>query len=169
MSDSITAAISAQIVYARQLSGSTRDDIAAAARKAGAPATFTAAALRNLEAGRRCPTVDEVLWLADALATPVRQLLGEHADKFGHDAYRPPECGAVEDATRTAVEELGDDLTGRQRALAAAAYALAKDLDGAGDKRQPAQLAKTLADTLAAIWELQPFEDDDEEDDLGPE
>lgn len=161
------AAISAAITAARQLQGSTRDDVAGAARVAGAPATFTAAALRNLEAGRRCPSVDELLWLAAALGVPVRQLLGELKDRFGHDVQRPPTCGAVEEATRAAVEDLGD-LTGRQPALAQMAYALAADLDGSGEKRQPAQLAKALSDALAVIWDLQPAELE-QDDDLGPE
>ena len=97
----------------------------------------------------------------------MRQLLGEHAPLFGHDAYRPPTCGAVEDATRVAVEELGD-LTGRQRALAEVAYALANDLDGSGEKRQPATLAKALSDALAAIWDLVEV-DAEVDDDLGAE
>lgn len=167
MSESITAVISAAIVAARQTQGSTRDDVAGAARSAGAPPTFTAAALRNLEAGRRCATVEEMLWLAAALEVPVRQLLGEHAHLFGHDAYRPPQCGPVEDATRTAVEDLGE-LTGRQLALAPVAYALAAEVDGSGERRQPAQLAKALSDVLAAIWELAPVEPE-RDDDLGPE
>ncbi|MEV4705040.1 helix-turn-helix transcriptional regulator [Actinoplanes sp. NPDC049316] len=169
MSDTITPAISAEIAAARQRHGGTRDDVAAAARTAGAPPTFTAPALRNLESGRRSPTVDELLWLATALDVPVRQLLGEHAHLFGHDVYLPPECGNVENATRTAVDELGDMLTGRQRALAEVAYALAAELDGEGEKRQPAQLAKTITETLAAIWELQPPLDEDDDDDLGAE
>ncbi|MFG1898682.1 hypothetical protein ACGFIP_32210 [Micromonospora zamorensis] len=167
MTEPISAAISAQIVAAKAAHGGTRDDIAAAARAAGAPKTFTASALRNLEIGRRAPSVDELLWLSTALAVPVRQLLGEHAELFGHDAYRPPRCGAVEDATRAAVEDLGE-LTGRQGALAELAYALAADIDGSGEKRQPAQLARALTDTLAQLWLLQaaPTEEDD---DLGAE
>jgi transcriptional regulator with XRE-family HTH domain len=161
------AAISLAIASARQVQGSTRDDVAGAARNAGAPAQFTAAALRNLEMGRRCPTVEELLWLATALAVPVRQLLGAHAHLFGHDVYRPPQCGPVEDATRAAIEDLGD-LTGRQPALAQLAYALAAEIDGCGEKRQPAQLAKALSDALAVIWDLQPLEPEPD-DGLGAE
>jgi transcriptional regulator with XRE-family HTH domain len=168
VSDSISAAITVEIGGARQRQGVTRDDVAAAARAAGAPPSFSSAAFRNLEAGRRCPTVDELLWLATALEVPVRQLLGEHAHLFGHDAYRPPECGRVEDATRLAVEDLGE-LTGRQRALAEVAYALAAELGGSGEKRQPPALAKALSDTITAIWDLVPVKPEvDEDDGLGP-
>ncbi|MBM7083613.1 helix-turn-helix domain-containing protein [Micromonospora humidisoli] len=167
MTEPISAAISAAIAAARTAHGGTRDDVAAAARAAGAPATFTAAALRNLEIGRRSPSVDDLLWLAAALNVPVRQLLAEHADLFGHEAYRPPECGAVEDATRSAVEDLGE-LTGRQEALAQLAYSLAADIDGEGDRRQPAQLARALTDTLDQLWQLKPAPTE-EEDGLGAE
>ncbi|MEU4592917.1 hypothetical protein [Micromonospora aurantiaca (nom. illeg.)] len=167
MTEPISAAISAEIEAARAAHGGTRDDVAAAARAAGAPATFTASALRNLEIGRRAPSVDELLWLATALSVPVRQLLGEHRELFGHDAYRPPECGAVEDATRSAVEDLGE-LTGRQAALAQLAYALAAEVDGSGEKRQPAALAKALTDTLEQLWKLKPA-DTEQDDDLGAE
>lgn len=166
MSESVTAAISTALLVARQVRGSTRDDVAGEARKAGAPSAFTAAALRNLESGRRCPSVDELLWLAAALAVPARQLLGEVAQEFGHDARRQPQ-GPVESATRTAVKQLGE-LSGRQPALAEVAYALAADIDGQGEKRQPAQLAKALGDTIATIWELQPVVDE-QDDDLGAE
>ena len=168
MSEPITAAISAEIVAARGIQGGTRDDVAAAARAAGAPASFTASALRNLESGRRCPSVQELLWLATALGVPVRQLLGEHRDLFGHDVHRPPQCGPVEDATRSAIEDLGE-LTGRQLALAEIAYALAEDLDGSGEKRQPAQLARQLSETLEALWSLQPPPAEVGDDGLGPE
>ncbi|MFG3418735.1 hypothetical protein [Micromonospora sp. NPDC048063] len=167
MTEPISTAISAEITAARTAQGGTREDVAAAARLAGAPATFTAAALRNLEIGRRSPSVDELLWMAEALSVPVRQLLGEHRELFGHDAYRPPTCGAVEDATRSAVEDLGD-LTGRQEALAQLAYALAADIDGEGEKRQPAALAKALTDTLDQLWKLKPA-DTEQDDELGAE
>ncbi|MEV6693379.1 hypothetical protein AB0M35_18105 [Micromonospora sp. NPDC051196] len=167
MSESITAAISAEITAARAAQGSTREDVAGAARAAGAPSTFTASALRNIEGARRCATAEELVWLAAALDVPVRQLLGAHRDLFGHEAYRPPACGEVQDATRQAVEDLGE-LTGRQLALAKLAYALAAEIDGGGEKRQPAAVAKALADTLDRLWELKPVETE-QDDDLGAE
>ncbi|MGJ3223771.1 hypothetical protein ACQEUV_33090 [Micromonospora aurantiaca (nom. illeg.)] len=167
MTEPISAAISAEIEAARAAHGGTREDVAAAARAAGAPSTFTAAALRNLEIGRRAPSVDELLWLATALSVPVRQLLGEHRELFGHDAYRPPACGEVEDATRTAIEEFGD-LTGRQRALAAAAIKMAAELDGSGERRNPQQLSDAIARRLTEIAELKPA-DTEQDDDLGAE
>lgn len=164
MIPSITAAISAQITAVRQAHGSTRDDVAAAAQAAGAPGTFTAAALRNLETGRRAASVDELLWLAAALEVPVRQLLGEHACLFGQDP-RAAAYGPVEQATRQGVEELGE-LSGRQDALAELAYALAGELDGQGERRQPAQLAKALTDAMDRLWDLRPVQIE-EDDGLG--
>jgi hypothetical protein len=126
---------------------------------------MTAAALRNLESGQRCPTVDELVWLAAGLAVPVWQLLGDHASEFSAADYEPPTGGDVESATRNAVDGLGE-LSGRQQALAAVAFTLAAELDEAGEKRQSPALAKTLTETLTAIWDLNPLGDEDD-DDLG--
>ncbi|WP_245730838.1 helix-turn-helix domain-containing protein [Micromonospora pallida] len=161
MSEPISAEITAQILAARRAQGTTREEVAAAARRAGAPESFTTAAYRNVESGRRAVDVDELLWLAAALEVPVRQLLGAHRDRFGADVATPPECGPVEDATRQAVQELGD-LDGREAPLAAAAYRLARQLDdGAG--MATAAVSKELRATLADIWEGQGAEDEDEE------
>lgn len=167
MTDPITTTISAALVIARQRHGGSRDEIAAAARAAGAPVKMTASALRNLESGVRCPSVEELCWLADALAVPVWRLLGDHAAMFSPDDVAPPTGGPVEVATRAAIGGLGD-LSGRQKALAAIAYTLAQELDGVGEKRQPPALAKTLTDTIAALWDLNPL-GDEEDDDLGAE
>lgn len=165
VSGTITGAITAEIGAARRVQGTTRDDVAAAARRAGAPASFTAAALRNLETGRRAPAVDELLWLAAALEVPVRQLLGEHRHLFGADVETPPACGSVETATREAVAQLGD-LDGREIPLAEAAYALAARLDD-GPGMAAAAVAKELRAALADIWEGRSVDEEDE-DELGP-
>lgn len=165
VTEPISAGITAEIAAARRVQGTTREEVAAAARRAGAPASFTAAAFRNLETGKRAPSVDELLWLAAALEVPVRQLLGEHRGLFGADVATPPACGAVESATREAVKSLGD-LDGREFPLAEAAYALARKLDeDAG--MATAAVSKELRAALADIWEGRGA-DDDEDEDLGP-
>ncbi|WP_320067878.1 helix-turn-helix domain-containing protein [Micromonospora sp. RTGN7] len=165
MSEPISARITGEIVAARRVQGTTRDEVAAAARRAGAPASFTAAALRNLETGRRAPSVDELVWLAAALEVPVRQLLGEHRRLFGADLETPPSCGPVESATREAVRGLGE-LDGREYPLAEAAYALARKLD-ADAGMATAAVSKELRAALADIWEGR-GDDEDEDEDLGP-
>ncbi|MCW6010328.1 helix-turn-helix transcriptional regulator [Micromonospora sp. CPCC 205371] len=167
MSEPISAGITAQIVAARRRQGSTRDEVAAAAQAAGAPTSFTTAALRNLESGRRAPSVDELVWLAAALATPVRELLGEQRHLFGADVAVRPECGPVEDATRRAAEQLGA-LDGHEAALMEGAYVLARALD-AGAGMATAAVHKEYRATLAALWEDRAGdEDDDDDEDLGP-
>lgn len=166
MTDSINVAISANVLATRQEREATREEMASACRALGAPATFTAAALRNLETGRRPPSVDELVWLATALHVPVRGLLGEHADLWGgDDGDVPPGCGAVEAATRRAVAGL-PGLDGHQLALAESAYALARQLDdGAG--MAAAAVGRELRATLKDIWDGVDDDDDDDED-LGP-
>ncbi|NIL40496.1 hypothetical protein HCB17_04425 [Salinispora arenicola] len=164
VSEPISAVVTAEIGVARRVRGATRDEVAVAARAAGAPAAFTAAALRNLETGKRAPSVDELVWLAVALEVPVPQLLGAHRDLFGADTA-PSGCGAVEAATRESMRELGD-LEGREHPLAQAAYALARKLDtDAG--MATAAVSKELRAALADIWEGRSAEDEDDED-LGP-
>lgn len=166
MSEAITARITEQVRAIRQAQGITRDELAALARAAGASDSFTTAALRNLEIGRRAATVDELVALAVAFRVPVRQLLGEHALLFGADDSKPDlDCGSVELATRTAIQDLAD-LSRKQLALAEVAYALARKLDeDAG--MAAAAVAKQHAATLGEIWAgLAP--DDDDEDDFGP-
>jgi len=172
---SISDTIAAQMRSLRSAHGTGRDELAAAARAAGAPPAMTAAALSNIETGRRDPdgrrrrevTVDELVWFAAALQVPVRQLLAEHAGIFGHPATpdRPP-TGDVEAATRESVEELGD-LAGQEPALAETAYALAAALD-AGAGMSTAAVARELRATLAALWAGHLPADDDDDDDLGP-
>lgn len=164
MSQPISARISEQVKVIRAGRGATRDELAELARAAGAPDSFTIAALRNLEIGRRPTTVDELVWLAAALHVPVSQLLDEHAALFGADE-KPDAPGAVEGATRRAIQSL-DGLDGKQLVLAEDAYALARSLDqGAG--MAAAAISKELRATLADIWAgLAPDDDDDE--DFGP-
>lgn len=156
----ISATITAEIMAARRVQGTTRDEVAAAARLAGAPPTFSAAALRNIETSRRGVTVDELVWLAEALGTPVRGLLAEHAETFGADVAAAPVCGPVEAAARAAVDELGE-LDGAEAALAEAAYVLARTLDeGAG--MAAAAVAKQYHALLSALWEARDDEDEDD-------
>lgn len=165
MSERISARISAAIRDQRESQGITRDELAAAVREAGAPDSFTTAALRNVESGRRDTSVDELVWLAVALRVSVRDLLGEHVDLFRPED-RPPDCGPVESATRDAVDDL-DNLAGHQLALAESGYALARQLD-AGAGMAAAAVAKELRATLKEIWDLAPPEAE-KEDELGPE
>jgi transcriptional regulator with XRE-family HTH domain len=166
MSEGISAAISVAIVNIRDRIGLTRDELAAAARLAGAPAGFTAPALRNIESGRRAVSVDELVWLAAALAVSVRDLLGEYAGLFGAELKPPPAFGAVEEAARRAVEEL-DGLTGAEQPLVEGAFVLAKALDdGAG--MATAAVHKEFRAALAAIWEGRADDEDEDADDLGP-
>jgi transcriptional regulator with XRE-family HTH domain len=172
---SVSDTIAAHLRSLRGARGQGRDEVAAGARAAGAPPAMTAAALSNIETGRRDQdghrrrevSVDELVWLAAALGVPVRQLLGEHADLFGHPATpaRPP-CGDVEAATRQSVEDLGD-LAGQEPALAEASYALAAALD-AGAGMSTAAVARELRATLQALWAGRSPDDVDDDDDLGP-
>jgi transcriptional regulator with XRE-family HTH domain len=165
VSEPISAAITAALRVARERVGSTRDDVAEAVRTAGAPASFTASALRNLESGRRAPTLDELVWLAAALTTTPRALLGEHGALFGADEPAQPYAGPVEAVTRAGVAEL-DDLDGHQMALAESAYALARQLDGDAGMATAA-IARELRAHLADIW-ADAAADDDDDVDLGP-
>jgi transcriptional regulator with XRE-family HTH domain len=165
LSEPISAGITAALRAARTTAGSTRDEVAAAAQRAGAPASFTAAALRNLESGRRAPGVDELVWLAAALATTPRALLGEAADLFGADEAVEAAAGPVEAVTRAGVADL-DDLDGHQLALAESAYALARQLDGDAGMATAA-IARELRAHLADIWADAAADDDDDDGDLG--
>lgn len=165
MSEPISGRISALLTEIRRAQGATRDELAALARSAGAPESFTTAALRNLEIGRRATTVDELVWLAAALRVPPRQLLGEHAGLFGQDEKPDIDGGPVETAARAAIQEL-PHLTGHQLALAQSAYALARTLDGDAGMAAAA-VGRELRATLKDIWDAVP-DDDDDEDDFGP-
>lgn len=167
MTDTISARITARMRDLREAQGITRDELAAAARTAGAPESFTTAALRNLEIGRRSVAVDELVAVAAALGVSPRELLDEFAALF--DAEQKPEDleaqrRPVEASVRAAVQAL-DGLDGHQLALAQSAYALARQLD-AGVEMTAAAVARELRATLTEIWAaLGPDEDD--EDDLG--
>jgi len=169
---SISDSIAARVRSLRASRGLGRDEVAAAARAAGAPGSLTAAALGNIETGRRYPdgrrrrevSVDELVWLAAALAVPVSQLLGEHAELFGRPAAQTPVCGDVEGEARKAVEQLGE-LEDAEPAIAAAAYALARKLDGDAGMAAAA-IAKELRAHLDSLWRGR-TERDDDDDELG--
>lgn len=144
----IGAVIRDRIRDLRDQAGLGRDELAERARQHGAGESFTANVVGFLERGRRGLAVDELLALAGALEISPLELLGDQAHVFvGATATAAssvcPRCdglsGAVEDATRAAVDELGE-LHGTEHATAAAAFALAQLIDS-GD---PDTLAKTL-------------------------
>lgn len=166
MTEPISAAITAGLAVERRRQSLTREEVAAAAQAAGAPDTFTSAALRNVETGRRGVTVDELAWLAAALDVPPWQLLGDQADRFTPPAPPAPAGGPVEEATRAAIDELGA-LDGIEAPLAAAAAALARALDD-GAAMATAAVSKELRATLAQLWEGRDAEDDDDPEEYGP-
>lgn len=172
---SISDVIADRIRAVRAAQGVGRDELAAAARAAGAPATMTAAAIGNIETGRRDSqgrrrrevSVDELVWLATALHCSPRELLGENAPLFAGDPDRGRSYGDVESATRAALEQLGE-LVGQEVALAASVLTLAQALDdGAG--MATAAVSKELRATLKAIWDARTTDPGDDDDDFGPE
>lgn len=163
----------------RKREGMTRAELAASARDAGAPASFSSTVVGYIETGRRDGdgrrrrevSLDELAHLAAAVGTTPLRLLGGHAAALGAEQTAPcPRCdaatGAVERAVRDDIAALGD-LEGTEPGLAATAYALAAALDGDDDTRQTAPLAKELRATLKAVCEAvaaRTRDDDGDED-----
>jgi transcriptional regulator with XRE-family HTH domain len=179
---SISDLIADQIRDLRRREGLTREELAAAARGQGLPATFTAVALGNVETGRRDHegrrrrevTVDELAALAAAAGRSPLDLLGAAGELFGAERAECGRCasgrGELERTIRGDVEQLGE-LTGVQRSLAQTAFVLAAAIDaGGGDQlgKLP-QLAKELRATLEHLAAGSPGEHDpdDDEDELG--
>lgn len=188
MSDRITSisdAISAAIRDHRKRQGMTREELAQELWDVGAPQSMSAAVVGYIETGRRGKdgarrrevTVDELVLIAAALSTPVRDMLGEHAEKFGfEDAPACPDCVAQAEAGGPVLQQVRADvarldaLIEFEPSLAVMAFALAAEVDRRGD-RLPA-LVKELRATLKALDEVRapapPGEDDGEGlDDLG--
>lgn len=162
----VGAVVAEQLKALRAAASLTRDEVAAAAQEAGAPTTLTAAALRNIETGRRSADVDELVWLAAALRTVPAALLADQAEQMS-PARPAVECGEVETATRRALEGIEDDLTGMDSVLAQSALVLARILDQ-GTSTSPTSVARELRATLAQLWKGQDAGgDEDEDDDLG--
>lgn len=159
---SISDVIADQIRALRKRKGLSREEIAAAARDAGAPESFTATALGNIETGRRDAqgrrrrdvSVDELLWLAAAAELPPLALLGEAAAPFGASTVDCPRCagerGQVEVQVRREIAELGE-LGTLQGSHAELAYMLARRIDAALEERAVPALAKELRATLALL------------------
>lgn len=184
-SDSITSisdSIANSIRDFRRREGLSRDDLAKAARDAGAPADFTGNVIGYIETGRRDKdgrrrrevSVDELLALAGATGRPPVALIGAHGELFGADEVDCRRCadnrGQLEAVVRQDVAELAE-LEGVEGSLAEAAYALANRIDTlAGDDRRylPA-LSKELRATLESIMAGRRGTElpDDDDDDLG--
>lgn len=181
--NSVSDVVAEQIIAARKRQTLTREELAAAAQAAGAPATFTGASVRNLETGRRGPdgarrrdvSIDELVFLSAALGVPPVELMGPHAELFGAELVTCRRCdaeaGPVELAVRSDIKELAE-LTGVERSHTEAALRLARAVDkgDSGGSKLPA-LTKELRQTLEVIMagrrgaEL-PEEEDDDLDDL---
>lgn len=189
----ISEAAGARLIDLRERGKLTREAVAEAARSHGAPASFTAAVLRNIETGRpdgdgrrrRMISIDELVLLAAALdVSPLELIDPESAQLFGAPAPVPAPAkktcqrcasvsGGIQSAVRDDVDLLGQ-LEGVEPSLAEVAYALAVAIDDGGgeDGRQLPALAKELRATLKELRELttaRRADHDDEDDDLGPE
>lgn len=165
---SISDVIADRIRALRKREGLSREEVAAAARAAGAPVSCTATALGNIETGRRDQegrrrrdvSVDELVWLAAAAGQSPLALLGERAEAFGASTVDCPRCagerGQLESVVRADVAALGE-LQGLEFTHAQTAYVLAEAIDaGGGDdgaKAIPA-LTKELRATIKALTDL---------------
>ena len=162
----ISDVIGARIRDLRERQRMSRDDLAAAAREAGAPETLTGTVIRFLETGRpgrdgrrtRFFTLDELLGLAAGLEAPPLELLGDAAVLIAGDAAPAgcPACdgspGALEKRVRADVAAL-EDLAELEPSLAETAYVLAAAIDaggGEGGKQLPA-LTRELRACLEQI------------------
>ena len=166
----ISTTVASRAMTVREDRKLTRAAVAEAARVAGAPGSFTAAALRNIETGRRGEvSVDELVWLAAALeVSPAELIDDEFAALFGAERPAAPEraepiatltcarctarAGGIQAAVRDDVEAMGD-LEGVEPSLAATAYRLAQAIDDGGgeDGRLMPALAKELRSTLKEL------------------
>lgn len=78
--------------------------------------------------------------------------------------------GTVEQATRSALEELGSDtpFNGVERALAESAIRLSRAVDAGEDDRQLAGLVRELRATLKQLADSMPAQDPDGDEDSSP-
>ncbi|RKT49350.1 helix-turn-helix domain-containing protein, partial [Saccharothrix australiensis] len=177
ISDAIAAAIRAH----RKRQGMTREELARELWDVGAPQTMSAAVVGYIETGRRDKdgarrrevTVDELVLIAAALSTPVRDLLGEHAAQFQFDDAPPcQDCarsaearGPVSAQLRADVAAFDDELEDFERSLVQVAVALAAEIDRGSDKL-PALTRELRAtvDQLVKGRTAPPAEEDDLDD-----
>jgi len=150
----------------RTRSGLTQEQLAEAARAAGADESVSATVVSSMESGRpkdgqrtRLFTLDELPALAAALKVTPLELLGEDAALFAGDGKIRTECptcqadpGPLERTVRADLDGLGD-LTVMEATLAETAYRLAGGVDRArGDElRALPSLTKELRATLEQI------------------
>lgn len=155
MSDQVSAQISAAVLDARSRSGASRESVIDAARRAGAPDRFTVPVLRNIEDGKRQPTVAEVLWLAAALEVPARDLVDADVAKAFAPAAAQHRAGPIEEELQAAISQIvaesPDGLDGREATLAKTALSLAGVLDRGGTQ-SPAAVAREMRMILAEVW-----------------
>lgn len=185
MSDRITVisdVISAAMRDHRKRQGMTREELAGELWNVGAPQSMSAAVVGYIETGRRDKegarrrevSVDELVLIAAALSTPVRDLLGEHAENFGFDDAPPcKECaerasrgGRVLAQAREDVEDMGE-LDEFEGTLVEALFVVAEAIDRRDDKLPP--LVKELREITAALMagRAEPPPEEDDLDDAG--
>jgi len=142
----------------RKRAGLTREQVAGAAREAGAAEDFTHHVLGFLENGRpkdgvrtRLFALDEVFALAAALEVSPLELLGDSAQLFVGDTHAVsvecPRCaagpGGLERVTRADLARLGE-LSPLETTLVETAYRLAAAIDGGEEPRALPALTKEL-------------------------
>ena len=145
--------------------GMSQDDLAAAAREAGAGDSMTATVVGFMESGRRREgrrtrlfTLDELLPLAAALEVSPLELLGDSAQLFVGDthtvAVECPRCaagmGGMEKVAREDLGRLGD-LSPLETTLVEAAYRLAAAIDAGEEPRVLPALTKELRATVQEL------------------
>lgn len=169
--------------------GMSQEDLADAARLAGAGESFTATVVGAMESGRRRGgrrtrlfTLDELLPLAAALeVSPLELLGGDSVGLFvGESAAVRVECpkcaagmGGMERVTRDDLARLGE-LSPLETTLVETAYRLASAIDDGEDPRALPALTKELRATVQELGagrrrtekppEEDPFGDLDEPD-----
>ncbi|WP_319460078.1 helix-turn-helix transcriptional regulator [Micromonospora sp. RTP1Z1] len=181
----ISDVIGQRIRDLRERAGMSREDLAAAASEAGAPAGLTGTVIRFLETGRpgrdgqrtRYFTLDELAALAAGLEVTPMELLGDQAVLFVGQAGRPAACptcaagvGEMTRVVREDVDKLGE-LGELEPTLVATALRLAGAIDGATGEAAARlhlltrELRATVEQLTAARRRDEP--DDDDEDEFG--
>lgn len=163
----ISDVIGSRIRDLRESAGLSREDLAVAAREAGAPASLTGTVIRFLETGRpdkdgrrtRYFAFDELLGVAAGLEVSPLELLGDQAVHFaGEQVAATTSCancgatpGPVETTVRTDLAQLA--AAELEPSLAQIAYGLARAVDVAalaGDGALP-RLTRELRACLEQI------------------
>lgn len=181
MDTSISDRLADRIRDLRARMGMSQDELAAAAREAGAGDSMTSTVVGFMESGRRREgrrtrlfTLDELLPLAAALeVSPLELLGGDSAQLFvGESAAIRVECprcaagmGGMEKVTREDLARLGD-LGPMETTLVEAAYRLARAIDAGEEARALPSLTKELRATVQELSAgrrrvATPAEDDD--------